>query len=281
MTVSVFNPGTATSLTDVERAACDQLKIQIGDRPAAFSTDLLLQRTTGVLKAALSLHQQAEPKLDDKAAGAYLVNRLAWDLSAVLAWLDLNHYDLSVLTPEALGVHAVIEREWHKGEWHRYVVYQFSLTDLKPTGESLPPDVVADYAYRLFEQLIPALAREVRLSANALWRLVTDGLTAAYLYVSKEQQQPGRAMARVRAVVEAAGKPLANKQWQFNYYSVAAEDSPTQQPLGNWFRARGGCCRYYTLEGKDYCTSCVHVSEDERRERLTRYLCNHAIDAEG
>ena len=87
-------------------------------------------------------------------------------------------------------------------------------------------------------------------------------------------------MGRVRAVVEAAGKPLANKQWQFNYYSVAAEDSPTQKPLGNWFRARGGCCRYYTLEGKDYCTSCVHVSEDERRERLTRYLCNHAIEAE-
>ncbi|MFY0665001.1 MAG: (2Fe-2S)-binding protein [Natronospirillum sp.] len=279
MTVSVFNPNKTPTLTAVEQAACAQLKIQLGNPSPEFTTGLLSHPTPGVLSTALLLHQQAEPRLDVKASGAYLVNRLAWDISAVLAWLDLNHYDLSALTPETLGVHSVIEREWHKGEWHRYVVYQFALTDLNATGETLPPEVVAGYAYQLFEHLIPALAAQVRLSANALWRLVTDGLSAAYLYVGKEQQQPDRAMARVRAVIEAAGKPLANKQWQFNYYSVAAEDSPTQQPLGNWFRARGGCCRYYTLEGKDYCTSCVHVSEDERRERLTRYLCNHAIEA--
>ena len=76
------------------------------------------------------------------------------------------------------------------------------------------------------------------------------------------------------AIVHGAGAPLANKQTGFIEIVVRDEADP-QQVLGcEWFRARGGCCRYYTT-GKsagEYCSTCVLRPAESRDKRLHDYV---------
>ncbi|NJL94993.1 MAG: (2Fe-2S)-binding protein, partial [Anaerolineae bacterium] len=75
---------------------------------------------------------------------------------------------------------------------------------------------------------------------------------------------PAEAERHGLAFVKAPGSPLNNRQLHF----LTVRDGAHQQT----FRARGGCCRYYTLPEGDFCTTCVMRGRADQEARLLAYL---------
>ncbi len=235
-----------------------------------FATLADLATRADLRERLMALERQATPGLDRRGQGAYLVNNLAFRLGAVLAAADLSGFDASGLMPGAVGVRARIAEEDGDGEIVAYVSYEVAappLPDGCPDGEVLGRTVE-----HLFGPMVEAVAAEARLGRGALWRLVADGVAGSYLNLGRELGQIGTAMNRARSLLSGRAGPLRNRQLGFLRIEVPATESPSGAPLCDWFRLRGGCCRFYTTEGGEYCGTCV------LRQDRPDWLRQHMID---
>ena len=75
------------------------------------------------------------------------------------------------------------------------------------------------------------------------------------------------------AIVKVQGSPLNNRQ--LGYFDLTLHDSALKEPFTYTFRARGGCCRYYTVKGAEKCPTCVLKSSDERDACLLQEMRAH------
>lgn len=257
----------------------DLIALSVGEASLRFRPVSRLADANEVARQ-LADQQGCHADMDARTQGAYLMNRLSWDICAVIGWLDLNRLSVEDFLSDRVGVVDTRETEVEVGEVFHYVRYRWWLPELNPVSAPPTPDVLGRYLVDRLEPFVEEIRRQTRLGKAALWRLLADALAASYLNTGKRLGLTGQAMARAAAIIEAVGKPLANDQWHFKEYCVDAGASPTGQALGDWFRVRGGCCRYYTLPDSDYCGTCVHLDEPEREARFQRYLCTVAVSPE-
>lgn len=222
-----------------------------------------------LLEAWLGAEAQAQPGADDKLAAAYLLGRIAFAVSEVLAALALKGLQPPHLAP---GDVALTARRalWHldgeSGEGHAYDVV-LSEMDLVPC--SAPAAMLGAALPELFAPLIRSLVDRSDLSKGALWRLVGDALSGALLMQGKHVGREEEAMEMAYAALRDRQNPLHSRQTGF--FRIALPERPD---IAEWFRARGGCCRYYTTEGGAYCSTCV-LRDPKSREALLRAQLRH------
>ena len=123
-----------------------------------------------------------------------------------------------------------------------------------------------------FKPLVEVLHAKSRLSRNALWRLVGDSLAVLFLDAGQRFGRVEDAKAAGLAILKQEGSPLANRQMHFFDIAVRDEEDPEQIVLSRTFRARGGCCRFYTVEGGHLCSTCVLQDPVERDIKLENKL---------
>jgi hypothetical protein len=126
-----------------------------------------------------------------------------------------------------------------------------------------------------FRPFVERLHRKSRLSRSALWRLVADSLAALFLDAGQRYGRKAEAMDEGLAILKAPGSPLNNRQ--LHYFDVALHDERDHDRilLSRTFRARGGCCRYYTAEGGTLCTTCVLKDPVERDRGILDAMRRH------
>jgi FhuF 2Fe-2S C-terminal domain len=120
--------------------------------------------------------------------------------------------------------------------------------------------------------VIIALATMTGLGPAAQWRLVGDGLSGALLEQGKALGQVPGAIALAREILSVKGTKLWAKQGDFVEIVLPGPDVTGPARARDWFRLRGGCCRFYTTEGGDYCSTCVLRDRDDQISRLRTYL---------
>jgi len=184
-----------------------------------------------------------------------------------LAGWHLRHVDPAAV---ALSLRAV---PWEE-DGENGIAQVIDLT-VDPAGLCAGPDDpehLASAFVHLHEALIAALSRMSGLGPAAQWRLVADGLTAALLGRGKELGKAERAVALGSAILRDRRTKLGSRQGEFVLVDLPPDHA-------EWFRLRSGCCRYYTSEGGDYCTTCVHRNRDDQIHRLRAYLARRAAAA--
>lgn len=249
----------ATSLAAaLRRLAADkpELGVQLerapGLRPVADvvggrELDTWLDNTTGLANGT-----------DPRTAAAYLMSIFVWRLGEILGSLYLAGASLPRLAAEDIAVSQVVIRRVRKAD----IDFRFGvLTDV--AGRPFDREVFAASIIAIHAPLISALHQRTGLPTQALWRLVTDGVSAGMLAYGKRTGCLNLAREEAEAVL--AVLPLANPQWRFVEIVV---DGVAPE----WFRLRGGCCRLYKTEGTDYCTTCVLRSDEDQIERLRARL---------
>ncbi len=114
--------------------------------------------------------------------------------------------------------------------------------------------------------LIERVYAQTKLSRHAQWMLVADACAALFLHIGQALGDEAHAKAEGMAFVKAPGSPM--RSGKTGYISLRYLDRCES------FRARGGCCRYYTISetGKDYCTTCVLRKPEDRDQRLLDYM---------
>lgn len=222
--------------------------------PEGMLTPLALANDLDTL--ALWLDQQgiADDGMDVRTRAAYLIGGIAWSISWWMALLDLNGH------PPLRRVAIEQERYWWHGRGisHEYVRYPLGIEIGTGAGPADQRRMLED----LFAPLIAATMVTSGLNEGAQWRIVSDSVARAYLDVGKQLGAVPRAMAAATDIL--AEGPLANGQTGF--VEVTAGE------VREWFVTRGGCCRYYTVTGGDYCTACVRRTPDDQMDRWRRYL---------
>lgn len=129
------------------------------------------------------------------------------------------------------------------------------------------------FAEEHFKPLVSVLSRTTGLSRNALWRLVADAIAGRFLEVGRRLSCLGDAKAAATAILKQVGSPLHNRQ--LHYFDLTLRDEEKRELVSWTFRARGGCCRYYTVEGGELCETCVLKAPADRDAELLEMMRQH------
>jgi len=213
--------------------------------PAALASDL------DTLQAWLDVQGIAAEGMDQRTRAAYLIGGIAFSVCTWLAVLELTD------SPRMRRVGMRLERYWWHGEESSHEYVRFPLCIEAEPGP-------ADYRTMLeecFAPLIAAIMVTSGLSAGAQWRLVSDSVAQGFLYVGSELGMAEKAMEIANGII-AEGRMHNGK--------TCFVEIPFSRSR-HWFVSRGGCCRYYTTTGGEYCSSCVLRKRDDQVRRYRDY----------
>lgn len=140
-----------------------------------------------------------------------------------------------------------------------------------PDARRLPDRAALSDLYRYsledhVRPLVDKLAGRSGLSRNALWRLVGDAVAGRFLDAGRRLGCLEEAKAIAMTILKQPGSPLDNRQ--LHYFDLTLRDGEERDLISWAFRARGGCCRYYTVEGGELCDTCVLKKPEERDAEL-------------
>lgn len=203
---------------------------------------------------------------DARLGCAYLVAEIAWQLGTVFGGLWLTGWRVRTVDPAAVALtpRAVI---WADAENGTAWVCDLSIDAVRcHSGGAEVSDFTAVIA-GLMQDMVAALATLTGLGAAAQWRQIGDGVCGAILAQGKALGRMGEAVALANAIIADRTTRLGCKQAELVEIAV-----PNRIGATEWFLLRGGCCRYYTSDGGEYCSTCIHRSRDDRIARLEAFL---------
>lgn len=213
--------------------------------------------------------------LDKRGQAAYLVGSLCYRLSRVVAAIHLACSAVPRLDPNRLFFR--IERyrwehEGESGESNRLLLRLAPDTALA-TGDA--GDRLAIFARDIEAVIAPFIERQVRETAlghAAQFRLGADSIASGFQYSGRALDCEPRAREDALAVIRSEGSKFRNPQTHFAEIALCDPAHPEIVLISETFRMRGGCCRYYTAEGGEYCSTCVLRKPEDREDILRNYL---------
>lgn len=115
--------------------------------------------------------------------------------------------------------------------------------------------------------VIERLEERVGCRSVGLWLAAADRCVSTLLWLMQAQESTiGLAAldAEVAALCRVPGSPLATDK--VGLLPII------HQGQTHLFLDRATCCYWYKTEGGEYCSTCPHLTRDERQERLQRYV---------
>lgn len=228
------------------------------------------------LAAMLARQQAATPGLDEKGAAAFFIAEYSNLLGVLAAVPFLAHG----LVPDLSARNCALSARLTPGEPPHV---RLRLLNAAGVGDRAPAQM--DGSFRLVDHdglrdalsevleahmspLIDSLHARADLPRRAMWRLVGDAVAMRFLEAGRRLGCEAAAKQDVMAALMRAGSPLANRQLHFFDVEIVDDAPPRRVLARRTFRARGGCCRFYTAPGGSLCTSCVLVKPEDRRQRI-------------
>lgn len=116
-----------------------------------------------------------------------------------------------------------------------------------------------------FAPIVACLHAASGLSKNALWRLAGDAVAGQFLEAGQRMRREAEARAEALLILKHPGSPLANRQMHFFEIDFPDPKRPGKTLFTRAYRARGGCCRWYTASPENLCSTCVLRSDADKR----------------
>ncbi|NPD17427.1 (2Fe-2S)-binding protein [Xinfangfangia sp. D13-10-4-6] len=228
------------------------------------------------------------PQTDQKAAAAFMFMDYSLGLIGMMVPLFLDAGLVPDIDPGRSQLQLRHGVHYHDGKaqeqrevWFRPGARGFATTDRALADHpdvDYCPDLTAlcDPFRREVEghlgPLIERLSGVTRLPRRALWRLAADTIAAAFLEEGRALGREAEARGLALQIIREGASPLSNPQ--VGFFTLSVPDD-TGGEFAYTFRARGGCCRYYTVEGGGLCKTCVLKPRAARDMDLRQAMRHH------
>lgn len=263
------------------KALCAQVKhwpdvqVQIGTLDEGWVTADSFFHDSAAISALLDHERSLNEDTDAKASAAFLMTDYCHIYTAATIPFLAGFTIIPDVSATNFALHFYMENHEHKGRIYelprahvRYLsadVFQtFSLEQLSQKFRQS-----TEGHFRPFIEILSWLTG---LSSGALWRLLSDAIAARFLEAGRHFGCLERAKSLALHVLKEPGSPLNNKQTQ--YFDLTVLDGDRRE-VSHTFRARGGCCRFYSVKGGQYCTTCVLKDRHERDAQLKDNMRRH------
>lgn len=284
-TAGVSAADSLTEATALQQSMWPEVPCSAGPMLAGWTTSAALFSSPSALEEFLDYEGSFDPGVDLKSRAAFLMSDYCYIFFMATVPLLVGRGVVPDMSPEAVSLQFYTHHGEHDGE--PMTVRRAHVRLLSPQiftdRDAGPFSTVTDHAglcerFRIgveqhFHPLVEALATRTGFSKNAQWRLVGDAIAGRFLDVGRRFGCLTDAMASAMAIVKIQGSPLNNRQ--LGYFDLTLHDSALKEPFTYTFRARGGCCRYYTVEGAEKCPTCVLKSHEERDDILLQEMRAH------
>jgi len=284
-TAGVSAADSLTEATALQQSMWPEVPCSAGSMLAGWTTSAALFSSPSALEEFLDYEGSFDPGVDLKSRAAFLMSDYCYIFFMATVPLLVGRGVVPDMSPEAVSLQFYTHHGEHDGE--PMTVRRAHVRLLSPQiftdRDAGPFSTVTDHAglcerFRIgveqhFHPLVEALAKRTGFSKNAQWRLVGDAIAGRFLDVGRRFGCLTEAIASAMAIVKVQGSPLNNRQ--LGYFDLTLHDSALKEPFTYTFRARGGCCRYYTVEGAEKCPTCVLKSHEERDDILLQEMRAH------
>lgn len=267
----------------------DEFRVEHGRLEAGWTTARAFFDDAVAIDDFLDYERSHHRHMDDKTCAALMMIDYCYVLMSATIPLVAGSGIVPDLDPERIALRMFTDSHEHDGEAHevrradiRYLSSLFS-TD-RPASCRHPdavllasrPELCDTYRMEIERHLSPLvdiLFKRTGLARPALWRLVADAIAGRWLEVGRQLSCLKQAREDAMRVVKHSGSPLHNKQLHF--FDLTLHDE-NRRPIGSWtFRARGGCCRYYTVVEGALCSTCVLKKPADRNAELLETMRKH------
>lgn len=264
-----------------------RIPVDCGARPVGWTTSAELFADDRTVRALLDYEGSFVTGLDEKGRAAALMAEYGYLFAVSSVPLLVGHGIVPDLSSANYGIFldALSKQDGHQSDGPAVRIRLLSsqyLAEGVPVASadrtSTPADrtalrtrfrrAVEDH----FQPIVSTLHDHTALGRSALWRLVGDSLGALFLDAGQKFGRKDVAIVEAMEILKADGSPLANPQMHFFDLALHDEADPDRQPLSWTFRARGGCCRFYTAPDGKLCSTCVLLKPDERDSRLRELM---------
>ncbi|MFF2321536.1 (2Fe-2S)-binding protein [Agrobacterium sp. NPDC058088] len=274
-----------TEATALQQSMWPEVPCSAGPMLPGWMTSAELFSSPAALEEFLDYEGSFDPGVDLKSRAAFLMSDYCYIFFMATVPLLVGRSVVPDMSPDSVSLQFYTHHGEHDGE--AMTVRRARVRLLSPQiftdREAGPFSTVTDHAglcerFRMgveqhFHPLVEALAKRTGFSKNAQWRLVGDAIAGRFLDVGRRFGCLTEAMATAMTIVKVQGSPLNNRQ--LGYFDLTLHDSALKEPFTYTFRARGGCCRYYTVEGAEKCPTCVLKSNEERNSILLQEMRAH------
>jgi hypothetical protein len=246
------------------------------------AADLLVENSPaleeGLRRAALNY-----ASIDDRTAAAFLFGHYVWYLTgaAIAAYLSEKRVPDLALDNVALRYSTYTwEHEGITGESQRidarFLSGRFAALPSDPAAGqpdvTILPDAPAlrewmrDRLETHLAQVVEKLYARTRLSRRALWNLAADACAGQFLHVEEHLGCTAHGQAEGLAFIRSAQSEMRHSKTDFVTLEYMGQSET--------FTARGGCCRYYMVPGKENnkCWTCVLRPDEERKSLHLNYM---------
>jgi hypothetical protein len=263
--------------------------VEQGEMPADWMTACAFFGDEEAIDAFLEYERSHHRHMDDKTCASLMIIDYCYVLMYATIPLIAGSGIVPELAPERIALRIFNDRHEHDGEIQdvrradiRYLSSRF-WTDRQTLGCHTDAlllnsrkelcDVYRKAIERHISPLVEVLFKKAGLARSALWRLVADAVAGRWLEVGRQLGCLNQAREDAMRVVKYTGSPLNNKQLHFFDLTLHDDD---RRPIGSWtFRARGGCCRYYTVVNGALCSTCVLKKSQTRDAELLETMRKH------
>lgn len=248
----------------------------IGSAGEGWATVEAFHSDPVAIEDAITFYRSLHEGSDVRTAGALMMADYGYILAAASVPLFVGFGLVPDLCPSSVALSYYTTEEPHEGTMQsarrahvRFInaaFWQCNLEDIAD-GERLRAEIE-----RCFQPVVEAIHARTGLSRAALWRLAADAVAGRFLDAGRRFGKVEPAKASAMRILKAPGSPLANRQ--LHYFDLTVLDRH-QQDFSYTFRQRGGCCRFYLVEGGELCSTCVLKAPAERDEELRLAMRRH------